>query len=110
MNAGEFARKRARITTTRGRSEKWKRKAISHLAREAGAVEFVHGGKVKSHRLNDGRVLCVKHRYRTEGDAADDLARIAALPGTNQKPVRHFHCPHCQGFHLTHLPPVSGRK
>lgn len=104
MNAGAFTRKRDRIESTRGRSEKWKRKAIAHLAREAGAVEFRHGGKVKSHRFEDGRVICTKHRYRTQDDAETDLANILARPGTHQKPSRSFHCPHCQGFHLTHQP------
>ena len=102
MNAGDFAKKRGRITSTRGRSERWKRKAIAHLAREAGAVPFVHGGKVKSHRFESGQVVCEKHRYRSRTEAEADLANILARPGAHQKPTRAFPCPHCQGYHLTH--------
>jgi hypothetical protein len=102
LNAGEFAKKRGRIASARGRSEKWKRKALGHLAREAGAVPFIRGGKVKSHRFEGGQVVCEKHRYRSQAEADADLANIQARPGAHQKPTRSFPCPHCRGFHLTH--------
>lgn len=103
MTGRDFARKRARILH-RGRSTSWARKALAHLAREAGAAAFYSpGGKLQGHVTPDGFVVCEKRRYPTEAHALDELAGAWAFAHLREGklPVRAYRCPRCGGFHTT---------
>lgn len=103
MNGRNFARQRARMLNS-GRPERTIRKAIAHLAREAGAQPVYVDGRLVAHVMPDGFTACELRRYRSERAAIEELANVEAfrpVHGDKRVPVRHFHCVHCRGFHLT---------
>lgn len=106
MNAGNFARKRALIKR-RGRGAKHERKALAHLAREAGAVAVHVDGRLVAHEMPDGSTVCELRRYRDGPAAHEELANLRAFaplhPG-KRLPVRAFPCPRCGGWHVTAQP------
>ena len=102
MTGHDFARRRARIMH-RGRSASWARRALAHLAREAGAVPVRSaGGKLQGHTLPDGFTVCELRRYPTERAAIEELANIYAFAHLRPRhvPTRHFFCERCRGYHL----------
>ena len=103
MSPRRFAQKRARILA-RGRSARHTRRAIAHLAREAGAWPVGAGHKLARFVLPGGFVVCEKRRYASEAGAAAELAGIRAFAPMHEGrklPRRVYHCPHCKGWHLT---------
>lgn len=106
MNAGEFARRRARIegeqgARNRGRGRGFKGRALRALAKRARAAYIVPNGRRIGFRLPDGSVACVKHRFRDQGAAHMELQRIARHASHGYVPVRAYRCEWCGGFHLT---------
>lgn len=101
MNAGEFARRRARIDHEHGRRKGYARKALASLVREAGAVAIVIEGRVAGWKLPNGQTVCKKRRYRTELDAQLALVAIKGHPLTPRIPGRVYRCGFCMGWHLT---------
>ncbi len=61
MTGRKFARQRARILA-RGRSDRTARRAIAHLAREAGVAPVMLGHKLVGHVLPDGFMVCQLRR------------------------------------------------
>lgn len=103
MTGRDFARRRARIMQ-RGRGAAHERKALAHLAREAGAVAFYSpGGKLQGHVMPDGFVVCEKRRYPDLAAAQRELtgARAFAHLQENRIPVRAYPCNCCGGWHLS---------
>ncbi len=101
MNAGEFARRRARIEREHGRTEQWKKRALQQLVREARATPVHANGRTVAWRMPDGVTVCFKHRYADSDTASEALRMIALTEGTHTKPRRAYPCPHCGGWHLT---------
>lgn len=90
------------LIDTRGRSSAWMKRALAHLVREAGARPVTVRGHPVAHRLPDGRTVCVKRRFITQGAADAVLATVNELiGGTHKKPRRTYLCPHCHGWHVT---------
>lgn len=102
MKSAEFARRRARIEHEHhGRGRRYGRE-LAHLIRDAGAALVVMERKVVGYRLPNGEMVCIKHRYRSEQDARDDIERIqAANVMGGRVPQRAYYCVHCSGFHVT---------
>lgn len=102
MNAAQFARHRARLEREHhGRGKKF-RKGLAHLIRDARAALVVMERKVVGYRLPNGEMVCIKHRYRDEAEAAADVARIQAANVMGERaPQRVYWCMHCRGFHTT---------
>lgn len=103
MNAGDFARRRALIMR-RGRGAKHERKALAHLARDAGAVPVYVGHRLVGHQLPNGSTVCELRRYADATAAHDELANVRAFAHFHQGkrlPVRAYECPHCGGWHVT---------
>ena len=102
MTGRQFARQRARILA-RGRPDRTTRRALAHLAREAGAEPVTLGHKLVGHILPDGFMVCQLRRYPDEAAALGELDGVRAFshlqPG--KLPVRAFPCSHCKGWHLT---------
>ena len=105
MTGHDFARQRGRILK-RGRGERHARRAMMHLAREAGARQVWAGGKLVGHVMPDGFTICELRRYASERAALEELANIAAFAHLQPKriPVRAFHCAHCRGWHVSSRP------
>ena len=102
MNGRSFAQKRARILA-QGRSDKVTRRAIAHLAREAGAEPVIIARKTVGYQMRSGVTVCDKRRYATEGEAVLELYNVQAFAhlSATKKPVRAYACPHCRGWHMT---------
>jgi hypothetical protein len=102
MNAGRFERDRCRIESEPGRSNAWRKRALQHLIRQAGAEPISTGKRVVAYRLPDGKMVCKKRRFQNEQQALDTLRMIAAEhePRTKQ-PVRAYACYACMGWHIT---------
>lgn len=102
MNGHTFARQRGRILK-RGRGERHARRAMAHLAREAGAVPIWTAHKLVGHIMPDGSTVCELRRYASERAAAEELDAIRAFSHLQPKriPVRAFACPFCGGWHLS---------
>lgn len=108
MNAGDFAKRRARIYNQRQHHGKdYQAKAFAALIRQAGAIIVIAGGKVVGWRMTNGQMVCRKRRYPSGELAALSLADIQAFPRTGHVPIRGYECPHCKGWHLTHEPPET---
>lgn len=109
MNGRDFARQRALIEW-RARSDAYRRKAMAHLVRQAGAVAIFVSGKLVGYRLPDGFMVCEKRRYRTEEAAQVELANVqlfARLNGAKRIPIRAYRCPYCNGWHVTSQPRIQ---
>lgn len=102
MNGRRFASKRARILKS-GRPDRTQRKAIAHLAREAGAEAIYSGRKLVGHVMPSGTFICELRRYASEEAAVDELDQVHAFKHLQNRPVpvRPFFCPRCFGFHVT---------
>lgn len=104
MTPSEFARKLGRIehfdryeaAERSWRSITWKARARKRLIREAGA-EVVPGGW----RLATGRHVCRKVRYKSEAHALHALRCCTIAPTPKRNESRAYHCPRCNGWHLT---------
>lgn len=105
MNAGEFAKRRARIENEHRRRKGYAARALNALVREAGAAIIIVRGKAVAWRMRNGQVVCRKRRYRTEQDAMLVLSAVHEDPRTRRVPGRCYLCPHCNGWHLTSQPP-----
>jgi hypothetical protein len=102
MRASEFARRRARIlkeTNQHGRGDR-RRAALRALVKRSGARPIYSRRQVIAYRLPDGSVACVWLRFRTGGDALDELVRIRTYPTHDVVPVRAYACDLCGGWHL----------
>jgi hypothetical protein len=104
VNAGQFARRLARIDHQHGRSRDYRRKAFKSLLRESGAAIIIIEGKVTGWRMTNGQVVCKKRRYHSEEAALEYLGAAHANPMTKKLPCRHYACPFCGGWHLTSSP------
>lgn len=105
MNAGEFAKRRARIEHEHGRRKGYAARALQALVREARAIVIIVRGRIAGWRMPSGQVVCRKRRYRTEPEAILELANVRRDPRTPRIPGRCYLCPHCNGWHLTSQPP-----
>lgn len=101
MNADRFAQMARKIERRLANEPRRQREAIKRMARKAGAVQVIVGGKIVGFRLRDGSMVCRKRRYRDEVEARIDMARIAATSAAKRVPVRAYHCPYCSGWHTT---------
>ncbi len=104
MNAGKFIKLREMVEHRhyKGRSTRWRKRALAAIEREAGAVPRHSGGRLLGHVLEGGETVCVKQRYKTEHRAASALNQIAREPANGRtKPIRSYLCAHCGGWHLT---------
>lgn len=104
MNAGQFAKRRARLEQETGRRKGYAGKALKALIREAGAVTIVRTGKAVAWRMRSGQVVCRKRRYDSEEQAQDALEAVQRDPRTPKIPGRLYSCPFCHGYHLTSQP------
>jgi hypothetical protein len=103
VNAGEFAKRRARIENNHDHRRKGHQaKAFAALVRQAKAIIAIAGGKVVGWRLPDGQMVCKKRRYTSAEKAALALSDVQAEPGKTYLPCRSYQCPYCHGWHLTH--------
>lgn len=105
MNAGEFAKRRARIEHEHRRRKGYAARALNALVREAGAIIIIMHNKVVGWRMPSGQVVCMKRRYRTEPQAMLELESVRRDPLTPKIPGRFYLCPHCHGWHLTSQEP-----
>lgn len=101
MNAGQFSKRRARLENEHGRRKGYARKAMDALVREAGAAYIIVHGKVVAWRMPNGQVVCKKRRYDSEELANAILEGVMQCPRTRKWPNRVYHCPYCNGWHLT---------
>lgn len=101
MNAGEFAKRRARIDGEHNRRKGYAARALASLVRESRAVLVVVDGKQVAWKLPNGQTVCRKRRYRTEPEAMLVLEGVLQCPRTTKVPARFYHCPWCDGWHLT---------
>lgn len=101
MNAGEFAKRRARIENEHSRRKGYAGKAMASLVKEARATLVVVEGRLVAWKLPNGQTVCKKRRYRTEPEAMLVLEGVVQMPRTVKVPVRFYHCPRCDGWHLT---------
>lgn len=101
MNAGEFAKRRARIEIA-NRGKGYAARAFDSLVRQAKAAIAIAGGKVVGWRLPNGQMVCKKRRYPGAEIAEGALADIHDCPRGKYVPVRVYECPYCKGWHLTH--------
>lgn len=101
MRASIFTRERLRIERQWQGKRAGARKALQHLVRREGAALVIEGNRRVGYRMRDGSVACLKVRYHSVHDAAQDIARIQGLPNSEHKPCRVYLCPWCSGFHLT---------
>lgn len=100
MTPQQFTRQRAILERSK-RGPQWVRKAMARLILEAKATAVFDGGRHIGWRMTDGRVACIKWRYRDQAGALVELAAIARLDQAWKKPQRAYRCPYCQGWHLT---------
>lgn len=107
MNAGEFAKRRARIEHEHGRRKGYAARAMDALVREAGAIIIIVRNRIVGWRMPSGQVVCRKRRYRSEPDAMVELTNVRRDPRTPRIPGRFYLCPHCNGWHLTSQPPEN---
>ncbi|QJB21786.1 hypothetical protein XccvBFoX1_gp47 [Xanthomonas phage FoX1] len=101
MKASVFSRELRKIEIqSRGKAAAV-RSATRQLVSRNGAAAIIEGHKVIGYRMRDGSVACLKLRYYTAQDGHTEMARIRE--GANHKylPVRVYHCPWCDGYHLT---------
>ena len=102
MNAGEFAKRRARIE-----HEAWRRspgfinRALAALVRESEAELVIVDGKHVAWRMTNGKTICKKRRYRSEPEVLEVLAGMIHAQQRQKTPARSYLCPHCDGWHLT---------
>lgn len=101
MNAGQFAKRRARIEGEHGRRRGYASKAMEALVREAGAALIIAHGKVVAWRMPNGQVVCRKRRYTSQDAAEYALGLVHAGPHARYVPERAYLCPYCAGWHLT---------
>lgn len=101
MNGRGFAQRRARILKS-GRPERTQRKAIAHLAREAGAVPWYAGRRLVGHEMPSGTFICELRRYPTRAAATVELDQVQAFAHLKDGPVpeRAFPCDQCHGWHV----------
>lgn len=107
MNAGEFAKRRARIEHEHGRRKGYVARAMDALVREAGAIIIIARNRIVGWRMPGGQVVCRKRRYRTEPEAMLELENVRHSPYAKRLPARFYLCPHCNGYHLTSQPPEN---
>lgn len=101
MNAGEFAKRRARIEGAHDRRKGYMGKAMAALIREARATLVMVEGRLVAWKLPNGQTVCKKRRYRTEPEAMLVLEGVIQCPRTAKVPARFYLCPWCEGWHLT---------
>lgn len=102
MNAGEFAKRRARIEQEAHRRRPgYAGNAMAALLRESGASQVVVRGKLVAWKLPSGQTVCRKERYKTELDASIVLNICTTHPKNWKSPTRMYLCPWCDGWHLT---------
>ena len=101
MQAGEFARRLARIECSHRRGAGFRRKATRALGKRAGAAIIIPQGRRVGFRMTDGSVVCHKQRFRTTESAVAELERIAHHASHAYIPVRAYRCEWCGGWHLT---------
>jgi hypothetical protein len=100
MNAQEFARRRGRVLKS-ARSPGWKRRALQQLQQEAGASMVTHNGRNVGYKMPGGQFLCLKLRYPSEDSAQAALNDCWRAPQPQRHERRVYHCPLCDGWHLT---------
>lgn len=109
MKRPEFAMRRGLITREHPLGPA-RDAAMALLAWEAGAIAQRHGGHVIGWELLDGLFFCRKRHYSTAEIAAYALEKIQRARengnATNvaSTPVATYHCPNCDGWHLTGTP------
>lgn len=87
------------------RSNAWRKRALANLAREANATtETTSGHRVLSWRLNNGKHVCVKHRYASDTQATEAIEQMQREPDGRRKPIRAYACYYCFGWHITSQP------
>ena len=102
MNAGRFERDRLKIESqSRGRSNKWRKRAMKHLVEESGAEVIAIGKRVYAYKMEDGSTACHKRRFKTQDAANETLRQIAVEPEPRKKPIRAYFCKYCEGWHVT---------
>lgn len=101
MNATTFAKRKAKIESLQEKPAWWRRKAHNALIREAHAVVVIGGGKVVAHQLPNGEMVCIKRRFKNEGQALETLGQIAMCDRRDHAPIRAYPCPSCHGWHVT---------
>lgn len=102
MNAGQFAKRRALIDLEEHRRGKgYRSKALAALMREAGAEAISRGGKVVGWKLPNQQVACKKERHASVLNAMIALESALSADHSRKRPVRYYHCEHCDGWHLT---------
>lgn len=99
MRAADFARRRARIE--HGSTGRRYRAELRALMKRSRAIPIIAYGRIVGYRLADGRVACVKQRFRCEASALDELAGIRRTANHFYIPVRAYRCEWCDGWHLT---------
>lgn len=62
----------------------------------------IRNDRVIGYRLPDGKVVCLKHRYRDDEAARAALVGIWSRATHDHVPVRSYVCEFCAGVHLTH--------
>ncbi len=102
MNAGKFARQRALIEADRRRTPAWRKKALARLVAEAGAEQINTGKRLISYKMDGGKYVCVKQRFKTEEKATETIEMIFHEGSERaKKPSRAYFCNWCHGWHLT---------
>lgn len=101
MTPAEFSRRRGRIEHDHTKPQQWKQRALRRLVIEARAVVVVCSGRMQGWQMANGKMVCVKQRYKNEETAQQYLSMIRACGTHDAKPNRAYHCPYCAGWHLT---------
>lgn len=53
-------------------------------------------------------MACVKTKYKDAKQARGAIKRITLALNTGKKPVRAYHCPDCNYYHITSRPRKRG--
>lgn len=101
MQADDFVRRKSRIEFKNFDKAKRRKRAMKSLIKRSRAILVIRNNKVIGYRMKDGKVACVKHRYRTQEFADYELSQIARTAQHGHLPVRVYKCDFCFGFHLT---------
>lgn len=72
--------------------------------RRGRAVPIIAFGRIVGYRLSDGKVACLKQRFRSESAALLELSTIRRTSNRTHIPVRAYRCEWCGGWHLTSKP------